>query len=93
MRDSNRARVVSRCVGQAVERKAVAARERMVCRGWRRVMPMGDMRDGVDRERQQQSCEGYSQPLRRSSGQVHQAHVRQRMTVDRQIGYGEALRL
>jgi hypothetical protein len=54
---------------------------------------MGDMRDGVDRERQQQRREDNSQPLRRSSGQVQQTHVRQRMTVERPIGYGEGYRL
>ena len=80
LRDGQRRMIVSRRVGKAVEGKAVAARQRMVCRGWRRIMPMSDMRNRVDRERQQQCREGNSQPLRRSSGQMHQAHERQGMT-------------
>jgi hypothetical protein len=43
-------------------------------------MSMGDMRNRVDRERQQHSREDNSQPLRWSSGQMYQAHERQRMT-------------
>jgi hypothetical protein len=76
--------IVPRCVDKTVEREAVAARKAMGCRRWCRVMPVGDMCDGVDRERQQQCREGNSQPLRRSSGQMQQAHVRQWMTVERQ---------
>lgn len=56
-------------------------------------MPVRDMRDGIDREREQQPCEGDSQPLRRSTGQMQQAHVRQRMEDERHIGYGEPRRL
>jgi hypothetical protein len=83
MRDGQRRMIVSRRVDKAVEGKAVPARKGMVCRGWRRIMPMSDVRNGVDRERQQQPREGNSQPLRRSSGQMQQAHGRQRMTVGR----------
>lgn len=62
-------------------------------RGRRRVVSMSYMRDRVDRERQQQCCESNSQPLRRSSGQVHQAHEQQRMRSGDGIGYGLLLRL
>ena len=89
MFDDQRRMVMARCVDQTVERQTIAACKGMGGRRWRRVMAMGDMRDGVDRERQQQCREDNSQPLRRSSGQVQQAHVRQRMTVKRPIGYGE----
>lgn len=81
--DGQRRIVVSRCVGKTVEGQAVPARQAMVCRGWCRIMSMSDMRDRVDREGQQQRCESNSQPLRRSSGQIHQAHERQRTTVER----------
>jgi hypothetical protein len=74
MRYSKRRMVVSRCVGKPIERKAVTAREAVGYGSWRCVVPMSDVRDGIDRERQQQSREGNSQPLRRSSGQMHQAH-------------------
>ena len=90
--DGQRDMSVSRCVGKAVEGQAVAAREAVMC-GWGRVVSMRDIRDGAERERQQQSREGNSQPLRRSSGQMHQAHERQRMTGERNIGYGEATQL
>jgi hypothetical protein len=93
MFDDQRRVVVSRRVNQTVERQTVAACKGMNGRRWRCVMAMGDMREGVDRERQQQRREGNSQPLRRTSGQVQQTHVRQRMTVERPIGYGEGYRL
>jgi hypothetical protein len=86
--------VVSRCVGKPVERKAVTACKVVGYGGRRRIMSVRDMRNGVDRERQQQSGEGNSQPLRGSSGQMQQAHVRRRMTGSTEgIGYGEASRL
>jgi hypothetical protein len=77
MLDGERRMIVSRCVCKAIERKAVAARKAVSYGGRRRIMLMGDMRNRVDRERQQQSREYNSQPLRRSSGQMHQAHERQ----------------
>lgn len=81
--NGERRAIVSRRVGKPVEGKAVPARQCMVCRGCGRIVSVSDMRNRIDRECQQQSCEGNSQPLRRSSGQVHQAHERQRMTVGR----------
>lgn len=83
MLDGKQRTLVARCVSKPVEGEAVAARKAVGCGGWRRIMSMSDMRNRVHRERQQQCCEGNSQPLRRSSGQVHQAHERQRMTVGR----------
>lgn len=88
MLDGQRRMVVSRCVSKTVEREAVAARKAVGCGGWRRIMSMSDMRYRVDREGQQQSREGNSQPLRRSSGQMHQAHERQQMTSSDAIAYG-----
>ena len=89
MFDDQQRGFVPRRVDQPVERETVAACEGMGCRGRRRVIAMGDMCDGVERERQQQRREDNSQPLRWSSGQVQQAHVRQQMTVERRIGYEE----
>lgn len=83
MRDSEGRMVMSKCVGKPIERKAVAASKVVGYGGRRRIMSMSNMRNRVDRERQQQSRESYSQPLRRSSGQMHQAHERQRMTIGR----------
>jgi hypothetical protein len=91
--DHQRRIFVSRCVSEAIEGEAVTARKAMGYRGRCCIVPVSDMRDGVDRERQQQSCEGNSQPLGRSSGQMHQVHVRQRMTDEQHIGYGEAPQL
>jgi hypothetical protein len=79
MLDGERRMIVSRCVCKAIERKAVAARKAVGCGGRRRVMFVSDVRNGVDRERQQQSHDGNSKPLRRSSGQMHRAHEWQRM--------------
>lgn len=76
MLDGQRRMVVSRRVGKAVEREAVAASQ-VGCGGWRRIVSMRDMRNRADREGQQQRREDNSQPLRRSSGQMHQAHERQ----------------
>jgi hypothetical protein len=57
MREGQRRVVVSRRIDEAVERQAVAARQDMVYGGRRRIMSMNDMRNRVDRERQQQSRE------------------------------------
>jgi hypothetical protein len=81
--DGQRQLIVSRRVGKTVERKAVAARKAVGCRRRCRVMSMSDMCNRVHREGQQQCRESNSQPLRRSSGQMHQAHERQRTKVGR----------
>jgi hypothetical protein len=77
MLDGERRMIVSRCIRKAIERKAIAARKAVGYRGWRRIMSVSDMRNRVRRERQQQCREGDSQPLRRRSSQMDQAHERQ----------------
>lgn len=93
MLDGERRMIVPRCVGKTVERETVAARKAMGYGGRRRIVSMSDMRNRVDRERQQQCREENSQPLRRSSGQMHQAHERQRITSSDGIAYGGPPRL
>jgi hypothetical protein len=66
--------VVPRRIGKATERGTITAGQAMRDRRRRRVVPMRDVRNRVQREGKQQSCERNSQPLRRSSGQLESAH-------------------
>ena len=70
-----------RCVGvtwrvdKPMEGSAIAARKAMSgSSGSCGIVLMSNMRDRIEREGQQQSGEDDSQPLRRSSGQMEQAH-------------------
>jgi hypothetical protein len=59
---------VLRRVGKTPESCAITAGQ-VVRSGRGGVMPMGDVRYRIERKSEQQSSEGYSQPLRRSSGE------------------------
>lgn len=60
-------------IGETTECRAVTAGQ-VVCDRDRCVVSVGEMRDRVQREGEQQATEGDSQPLRRSSGEQEGAH-------------------
>ena len=72
---SDRQRVtVPRRVSQAAEGDAIAADEPVDSRGRRGLVLVRGMCDRIQREGEQQAGEGNSQPLRRSSSQMKDAH-------------------
>jgi hypothetical protein len=67
--DGGRVRV-SRGVAECAKRHTVVAGDAVRGGGGGGVVLMGDVRDRIQRERKQHRCEGDSQPVRRTTGEL-----------------------